>query len=278
MSSLVINTNTEAIAAYNNLNATDQAMSTAVNRLSSGLKVQTAADNASGYVISQFLTEQSNGLSQAISNGQDAVSVLQTASGAMNQITAVLQRMNQLATQASNGGATSTQAQSADNQEFQALMNQVSQIANTTDFGGTQLLNGSYQGQTFQLGAYNSANDQVTVSIAALTAGAAGVAISAQSISTTVSAQAAMSAIQAAISYVASQEASIGAIQNQIQVLTANNTVTQQNVQSANSQIVDTNMAKTMTQYSADQILMQAGTAMLSQAQQNPNLVLKLLQ
>lgn len=276
MSSLVINTNTEAIAAYNNLNATDQAMSTAVNRLSSGLKVQTAADNASGYVISQFLTEQSNGLSQAISNGQDAVSVLQTASGAMNQITAVLQRMNQLATQASNGGATSTQAQSADNQEFQALMNQVSQIANTTDFGGTQLLNGSYQGQTFQLGAYNSSNDQVTVSIAALTAGA--ISISGSVISNTVSAQAAMASIQAAISYVASAEASIGAIQNQIQVLTANNTVTQQNVQSANSQIVDTNMAKTMTQYSADQILMQAGTAMLSQAQQNPNLVLKLLQ
>lgn len=276
MSSLVINTNTEAIAAYNNLNATDQAMSTAVNRLSSGLKVQTAADNASGYVISQFLTEQSNGLSQAISNGQDAVSVLQTASGAMNQITSVLQRMNQLATQASNGGATSTQAQSADNQEFQALMNQVSQIANTTDFGGTQLLNGSYQGQTFQLGAYNSSNDQVTVSIAALTSGA--ISISGANISNTVSAQAAMASIQAAISYVASQEANIGAIQNQIQVLTANNTVTQQNVQSANSQIVDTNMAKTMTQYSADQILMQAGTAMLSQAQQNPNLVLKLLQ
>ncbi|MDA8392063.1 MAG: flagellin [Actinomycetota bacterium] len=276
MSSLVINTNTEAIAAYNNLNATDQAMSTAVNRLSSGLKVQTAADNASGYVISQFLTEQSNGLGQAISNGQDAVSVLQTASGAMNQITAVLQRMNQLATQAANGGATSTQAQSADNQEFQALMSQVSQIANTTDFGGTQLLNGSYQGQTFQLGAYNSANDQVTVSIAALTAGA--ISISGSVITNTVSAQAAMASIQAAISYVASQEAGIGAIQNQIQVLTANNTVTQQNVQSANSQIVDTNMAKTMTQYSADQILMQAGTAMLSQAQQNPNLVLKLLQ
>lgn len=276
MSSLTINTNIDAINAYNNLNSTDTAMSKAVSELSSGLQVQTAADNASGYVISQYLTEESNGLGQAITNGQDAVAVLQTASGAMNQITSILQRMNELATQAANGGATFSSAQSADNQEFQDLASQITQIAKSTQFGSTQLLDGSYTG-TFQVGAYNSANDQVGVSIQNLAAASLGIS-GTTSISSTASAQAAMSVVQSAVAYVATVEGNVGAVQNQIQALVANITVGQQNLQAANSQIVDVNMAKEMTSYSADQILMQAGTAMLAQAQQNPSLVLKLLQ
>lgn len=276
MSSLVINTNIDAINAYNNLNSTDQAMSKMAGELSSGLQVQTAADNASGYVISQYLTQQSNGLGQAITNGQDAVSVLQTASGAMNQIEAILQSMNTLATQAANGGASFSSAQGADNQEFQALAAQITQIATSTQFGSTQLLNGTYNG-TFQLGAFNGSADQVNVTIANLSASSIGLT-SGVGISSTASAQAAMALVQNAISYVATVEGAVGASQNQIQALVANITVGQQNLQAANSQIVDVNMAEAMTSYSADQILMQAGTAMLAQAQQNPSLVLKLLQ
>jgi flagellin len=281
VSALVINTNIDAINAYNNLNATNQAMSQAVSELSSGLRVQTAAQDASGYVISQYLTSESNGLDQAITNGQDAVAVLQTASGAMNQITSLLQRMNELATQAANGGATFSTAQQADNQEFSDLATQITQIAQSTQFGSTQLLDGTYSNQTFQLGAYNASADQVSVSIPELVAGSLafdGTNVASLSLDSTASAQQAMSVVQAAIAYVATVEANIGALQDQIQSLVANMTVGQQNVTAANSQIIDVNMAKEMTVYSADQILMQAGTAMLSQAQQNPSLVLKLLQ
>jgi flagellin len=275
--SLSVNTNISAIEAYNNLNATSNQMQTTINQLSSGLQIQTAADNAAGYVISQGLQTQANGLGVAINNGQDAISVLQIASGAMNQQIAILQTMNQLATQAANGGANNTQSSNADQQEFAALQSQLDQIANSTSFGNTSLLNGNYSNEVFQIGAYNQSADQITVSIGALTTGALGIASTAVSIGTVSAAQAAMSAVQSAILAVASAEAAIGAVQNQVQAIIANDTVAQQNVQSANSTLVDTNMAQAMTQFSSQQVLMQAGVAMLSQAQALPQLILKLL-
>jgi len=275
--SLSVNTNIAAIEAYNNLNATSNAMQTTIEQLSSGLQIQTAADNASGYVISQGLETQSNGLGVAINNGQNAISVLQIATGAMNQQVAILQKMNELATQAANAGTANSNSLNADQQEFAALQNQLDQIANSTSFGNQQLLNGSYSNESFQIGAYDSANDQVVVSIGALTTGALGVSSASVSIGTASAAMAAMSAVQSAILAVASAEANVGAIQNQIQAIVANDTVSQQNVQAANSTLVDTNMAQAMTKFSSQQVLMQAGVAMLSQAQALPQLILKLL-
>jgi flagellin len=275
--SLSVNTNIAAIEAYNNLNATSNAMQTTIEQLSSGLQIQTAADNAAGYVISQGLETQANGLGVAINNGQNAISVLQIATGAMNQQVAILQKMNELATQAANAGTANTNSLNADQQEFAALQSQLDQIANSTSFGSQQLLNGSYSNESFQIGAYDSANDQVVVSIGALTTGALGVSSADISISSASYALAAMSAVQNAILAVASAEANIGAIQNQIQAIVANDTVSQQNVQAANSTLVDTNMAQAMTKFSSQQILMQAGVAMLSQAQALPQLILKLL-
>jgi len=275
--SLSVNTNIAAIEAYNNLNATSNAMQTTIEQLSSGLQIQTAADNAAGYVISQGLQTQANGLGVAINNGQNAISVLQIATGAMNQQVAILQKMNELATQAANAGTANTNSLNADQQEFAALQSQLDQIANSTSFGSQQLLNGSYSNESFQIGAYDSANDQVVVSIGALTTGALGVSSADISISSASYALAAMSAVQNAILAVASAEANIGAIQNQIQAIVANDTVSQQNVQAANSTLVDTNMAQAMTKFSSQQILMQAGVAMLSQAQALPQLILKLL-
>lgn len=275
--SLSVNTNIAAIEAYNNLNATSNAMQTTIEQLSSGLQIQTAADNASGYVISQGLQTQSNGLGVAINNGQNAISVLQIATGAMNQQVAILQKMNELATQAANAGTANSNSLNADQQEFAALQNQLDQIANSTSFGNQQLLNGSYSNESFQIGAYDSANDQVVVSIGALTTGALGVSSASVSIGTASAAMAAMSAVQSAILAVASAEANVGAIQNQIQAIVANDTVSQQNVQAANSTLVDTNMAQAMTKFSSQQVLMQAGVAMLSQAQALPQLILKLL-
>jgi flagellin len=385
--SLTVNTNLAAISAYNNLSMTDSSLSGAIQKLSSGKQVTTAADNAAGYVVSQELTQQANGYGVAISNAQDGVSVLQTAQGAMNQITSILQKMSTLALQAANGGATDSTAQAADDAEFQALSSQIDQIANTTSFGNHNLLDGTYTSQTFQIGSNNSATNQVSVSIASLaatnlltattttdsligtdsvmTAGAVdplsdgvtggviytptggGAAIThgfrlaggetlAQiqaeadsafgagivtvsinpddaltfssttgslasgvdngllgssttsstsvtgpanpSLTATSGAQAAITAVQAALSAVSSKAGQLGALQNEMTSVVANLTVGQQNLQAADSQITDTNMASEMTSFTSDQVLEQAGVAMLSQAQQSSQYVLKLLQ
>src|SRR5579885_3221942 len=158
MSSLVVNTNISAVNAYNNLNATDQAMTQAISRLSSGLQIQTAADNPAGYVVAEGLQSQSNGYQVAISNAQNGVSLIQTASGALNQIASILQTMNSLALSSANGATNDTQSLAANQQEFAALQNQIDQIANTTSFGTSNLLNGSFSNQVLQVGAFENSN------------------------------------------------------------------------------------------------------------------------
>ncbi len=275
--SLSINTNIAAIDAYNNLNSTSNALDKTISQLSSGLQIQTAADNSSGYVIAQDLQAQSNGLNVAISNGQNAISVLQIANGAMNQQVNILQRMNQLAVQASNSGALSSNASNAVNTEFTDLATQLNQIANSTTFGsGSNSLLSTQQVLTFQLGAYAISTDQVAVTLQATTAASLGIA-STLSLGSFASAQLALSAVQGAIDLVATIQASVGASQNQIQADISNLTISQQNVQAAHSSLVDANMAQTMTTFTAQQILMQAGTAMLGQAQQLPSMILKLI-
>ncbi len=277
MSSLVVNTNQSAINAFNNLNSTDAAMTKAISELSSGLQIQTAADNPAGYVVAEGLESQANGFTQAISNAQAGVSLIQTASGALNQITSILQTMNQLALSSSNGATNDTGSLNANEQEFTALQNQIDQIASTTSYGTTALLDGTFTNQSLQVGAFDNSNQQLTLTIGAATTGALGVSTTSVSVASQVSAQAAVSAVQAAISTVASIEANVGATQNQLAVVVANLTVGQQNLQSAYSGLVDVNFAQETTTFTTDQILMQSGISMLSQAQQTPSLVLKLL-
>jgi len=278
MSSLVVNTNLSAINAFNNLNSTDQAMTKAISELSSGLQIQTAADNPAGYVVAEGLESQANGFTQAISNAQAGVSLIQTASGALNQITSILQTMNQLALSSANGATNDTGSLNANEQEFVALQNQIDQIANTTSYGTSALLDGTFSNQSLQVGAFDNSNQQLVLTIGAATTGALGVSSTAVNVSSQASAQAAVSAVQAAISSVASIEANVGATQNQLAVVVANLTVGQQNLQSAYSGLVDVNFAQETTTFTTDQILMQSGVSMLSQAQQTPSLVLKLLQ
>ncbi len=278
MSSLVVNTNQSAINVFNNLNSTDAAMTKAISELSSGLQIQTAADNPAGYVVAEGLESQANGFTQAISNAQAGVSLIQTASGALNQITSILQTMNQLALSSSNGATNDTGSLNANEQEFTALQNQIDQIATTTSYGTTALLDGTFTNQSLQVGAFDNSNQQLTLTIGAATTGALGVSTGSVSVATQVNAQAAVSAVQAAISTVASIEANVGATQNQLAVVVANLTVGQQNLQSAYSGLVDVNFAQETTTFTTDQILMQSGISMLSQAQQTPSLVLKLLQ
>src|ERR1700722_15455689 len=276
MSSLVVNTNVAAINAYNNLNATDTEMSKAISQLSSGLQIQSAADNPAGYVVSQDLLSQSNGYQQAVSNAQNGVSMIQTANGALNQISSLLQTMDSLAINSSNGATNSSQSLSANQQEFAALQNQIDQIAQTTSFGSTSLLDGSFSGQVLQVGAFDNTNQQLTITIQAATAASLGVSTTSISVGSAVSAQAAISAVQAAINTVASIEANVGSVQDQLTAIVANLTVGQQNLQSAYSGLVDVNFAQATATFSTDQILMQSGVSMFSQAQQEPSLVLKL--
>ncbi|HYA69497.1 MAG TPA: flagellin [Acidimicrobiales bacterium] len=275
MSSLVVNNNLSAVNAYNNLNTTDEAMTTAISRLSSGLQIQTAADNPAGYVTAEALNAQTNGYSTAISNAQNGVSLIQTASGALNQIANLLQTMSSLALNSANGATNDSQSLAANQAEFVALQNQIDQIASTTSFGTAALLDGSFSNQVLQIGAF--AGQTLALSIATTSTTALGVGSASVSVGTTASAQAAIASVQAAIDAVSSNEASVGAIQNQLTAVVANLTVGQQNLQAAYSGLVDVNFAQETTAFTTDQILMQSGVAMLAQAQQTPSMVLKLL-
>jgi flagellin len=278
---LLINDNIAALGAENNLDATDTAMSNVVGQLSSGLQIQTAADNPAGYSIAQSLQAEINGYGAAESNAQTAVSVLQTAQGAINAQESILQQANTIATQAANsttaGNAT---AAAADQQEFASLINQLDQIASSTTYAGVSLLSSSTAVLTFQVGPQASAADAVAVNLTATSSGALGVALTgtgAVAVNTVGSATAAMTAVQSAINTLASFAAALGSSQNQIQALSNNVTVAQQNLTSAHADLVDVNVASATSQFTSLQILEQSGISVLSQAQQLPQLALKLI-
>lgn len=278
MSGLLINYNGAAVNSYNNLDATNSSLSKVVGQLSSGLQIQSAADNPAGYVIGQYLQEEGNGYSTAISNVQTAVSVLQTAQGALGQEASILQTMNSLATEVANGGTQTSTTLAASQAEFASLQSELDQISSSTNYGGTPLLTGSYAGETFQVGPYNQASDQVVITIANSSSTALGVNSSAVSIGTVSAAEAAMTAVQSAISQVALQAANVGATQNQMTSLASNLTTAQENINSAHANLVDVNIAQATTKFASLQVLEQAGVSVLFQAQQLPNLATKLLQ
>jgi flagellin len=273
---LLINDNLAALGAENNLGATDSALANVVSALSSGLQIQTAADNPAGYSIAQSLQFEINGYGASLQNAQNAVSVLQTAQGAMNQQEAILQSMNTLATQAANS-SLSASAAAADNNEFQALLSQLNQIASSTTYAGVDLLDGSNPVLTFQIGPTNSASDQVTVGLQTTVSSSAGLDVAGLTITSVSNAVAAMASVQAAIQTLASSAAAVGAAQNQVQALANNITVAQQNLTAAHADLVDVNVASATSKYTSLQILEQSGVAVLAQAQQLPQLALKLI-
>jgi flagellin len=282
---LTVNTNVAAMNAYRNLSVTNDAMNQSMQRLSSGSRINSAADDAAGLAISEGLKSQIGGLTVAVRNTQDGISVAQTAEGALNESTAILQRMRDLAVQSANGGSNDQTAQSAANQEFTQLQSELDRIQKTTSFGGQKLLDGSYDG-TFQVGANNTGAEQIKID---LTAGGAlsgsgisgvdtaGLGLSGVDISSTSGAQAAITALDTAINGVSTVRASLGATQNRFEHTINNLNVAIQNTTAANSRIVDTDMASEMTNFSKSQILVQAGTAMLAQANQSSQSILKLL-
>ncbi len=274
MSSLVVDTNLTALDTLNQLDKTSTAESKAIGELSTGLAVQSAATGPAQYVISQSLESQSDGDTTAIANAQDGVSLIQTASGALSEISSILQTMDQLATSSANGATQTTTALAANTAEFKDLAETITQIATTTSFGKTKLLTGSFSG-TLQVGAYNTASEQVHLAISGMKLSDLG--LTASNVGSSATAASAIALVQSAISYVDENASKVGAAQDELDSVVATLTVAQQNIAAANSQLVDVTMAAEMTTYTTDQILEQTGVAMLAQAQQAPSLVLKLL-
>jgi flagellin len=267
---LRINQNIAAFNAYRNLSVTDGQMSKSLEKLSSGFKINRAADDASGLAISESLRAQVGGLKVAVRNAQDGISVVQTAEGALTETHAILQRMRDLAVQASNDGAQDSTAKDAAQAEFSQLVEELDDIADKTKFGSTKVLDGSYS-KTFQVGA--SAGDTLTVTVDTATASALGV----DALDLTTAASAAITALDSAITSVSTTRANLGALQNRLEHKINNLNVAVENLSASESRIRDTDMAQEMVAFTRSQILSQAGTAMLAQANQAPQGVLQLL-
>ena len=279
---LVINTNTAAINAQRNLTSTQSSLNTSLSRLSSGMRITSAKDDAAGLAISEKLKAQVRGLSQAERNANDGISLVQTAEGALNEVSSSLIRMRELAVQASTG-TLGTEEREYLNDEFKALMTEIDRIANVTEFNGMYLLNGaSSGGVSFQVGLNDSTNDRITVSIAAINTASiggtgAGNMLVSQSISTATNAQDALDIIDEAIKDISGARGGLGAVQNRLQT-TVNNLATQrENISSANSRIRDVDVADETVSMTRSQILMQAGVSVLAQANQLPSMALSLL-
>jgi flagellin len=263
--SLYINTNLSAMDAENNLVSTDTNLSAAMEHLSSGLRINSAADDAAGFTISENLTGQINGVAQAQQNTQDGVSLVQTADGSLSEVEQMLQRIRELAVQYSNGTLDATD-QTAINTEVSQLASEIERIGETAQFNGIYLLN-SVQTITFQVGA--NAGEVIAVSTISLGASVGSFSLGAATV---------LASIDASINAVAGVDATLGSVQNRLQYTMDNLSTYEENLTSANSRIVDVDMASEMTTFTNLQILQQAGTAILAQANQLPQTILKLLQ
>ncbi len=264
---LRVNNNIAAFNAYRNLSATDGAMSKSLEKLSSGLRINRAADDAAGLAISEGLRSQIGGLKVGARNAQDGISVVQTAEGALTEVHSMLQRMNDLAVQYSNG-TMSTESKSALAAEFSQLQTEVTRIKDNTKFNGNALFAGT--DMKFQVGY--ASTDAITVAgtsaLKDFSTAIAGLAITSATASDDVQAQ---------ITAVSTQRAELGAIQNRFEHTLNNVNVAVENLSASESRIRDTDMAQEMVSFTRSQILSQAGTAMLAQANQSSQGVLSLL-
>jgi len=261
--SLTVNTNVEAMDAQRNLNNTENALAGSMERLSSGLRINSAADDVAGYAIDQQLQGQVNGLVQASQNSADAVSLAQTAQGALNEVEQMLQRTRELAVEYANGTNSATDKTAIENESTQ-LTEEIEKVGETTEFNEIKLLSGAAKEITFQVGA--NEGETLGVKTVDLATDVAGVAISE------------IKTIEKAIEKVASSASEFGAVQDRLQYTQTDLATYEQNLTAAQSTIVDVNMAAEMTNYTKEQVLSQAGISVLSQANSLPQAVLKLLE
>ena len=281
--SLSILTNVSAMQTEQNLLNSSNAVATAEQRLSSGLRINSAADDAAGYAISEGLTSQINGLSEAADNTNDAVSMVQTASSSLSNVQDMLQRVYELGVQYNNGTNSSTDKQDIQD-EVNQLTQEIDRQQSSSNFNGINLLSGSAGSNgtvSFQVGANSGDTLSVTFSNIENTTMTTGFSWSNASTGGQVfdlSSSTALANLTSAIDAISSYAAELGAVQNRLQYTSDEISATSTNLSATNSQITDVNMAQEMTTLTQQQVLEQAGTAMLSQAQSQPQMILKLLQ
>ena len=270
-----INTNVMALNAQNMLAGNQGSVQKSINKLSSGLRINGAADDASGLAISEKMRSQIRGLNQAESNAQDGISLIQTAEGALQQTTDILQRMRELVVKAENDGVLSPKDKEAIDVEIQALKTEINRIADSTTFNGRKLLDGTGGTFKFKIGANTLPGDTLTINIGSMKTDAG--ALSLTNVGITATEQSLMD-IDAAIVKVSSERAQLGAIQNRMEYAIESLSATAENLTAAESRIRDVDMASEMVNYTKNNILQQSAMAMLAQANQQPQQILSLLQ
>ena len=271
--------NMQAMNSNRMLGVNTLAQAKSTERLSSGYRINRAADDAAGLTISEKMRAQIRGLTQASANAQDGISCVQTAEGALNEVEDMLQRMNELAVKSANGTNTSADRE-AIQKEVSALQDEISRVAESTEFNTQKLLNGDFAGnkaKVLQVGAENDEAQTIKIDIAAMDASSLGIDSSKVDVSTKDGAKSAIDAIKEAIDEVSAQRSDLGAVQNRLEHTIKNLDNVVENTTAAESQIRDTDMATEMVNYAKNNILQQAGQSMLAQANQLTQGVLTLL-
>ncbi|MGF6392263.1 flagellin domain-containing protein [Pseudomonas plecoglossicida] len=281
---LTVNTNTTSLGVQKNLNRASDALSTSMTRLSSGLKINSAKDDAAGLQIATRMTSQIRGQTMAIKNANDGISIAQTAEGAMQEQTNILQRMRELAVQSRND-SNSTEDREALNKEFAQMSDELSRIAKSTQLNGKNLLDGTAGKLTFQVGSNSGADNQISISLdsgfdaASLSVDSATIAITGStSDEAEASMNAALDAIDLALQTINTTRADLGASQNRLTSTVNNLQNINENAEAARGRVQDTDFAAETAQLTKQQTLQQASTSVLAQANQLPSAVLKLLQ
>ena len=269
-------TNISSLRAQRNLNKTSNALTQNINRLSSGLRINRAGDDAAGSAISSQLTAYEQGLKQASRNSNDGISVIQTAEGALSEMTGIVQRMRELSVQAANEGTMDTTERGYLDQEFQLLESELDRIVNVTEYNGQKLVDGSISaGVNFQVGMKNTSNDRISVSIANTSSTKLG--LNDEALSTATGAQKAIAALDTALQTINTERGTLGATQNRLEMTLSNLATMHENMAAGNSRIKDVDVAEETASMSRNQILSQAGTSVLAQANQLPQSALSLI-
>lgn len=274
---LYVNTNVSSLEAQRNLSANTMQQATTFQRLSSGLRINTAADDAAGLAISERMGAAIRSYGMAERNTNNAVSMAQTAEGALSQVSSILQRLREVTIQAANGDVTATDRGYLD-QEFTAMKEEITRIFDNTSFNGKQLLGGAATTIDFQVGIDNTTSDRLQMAFGGLDLTALGINASNVAGATPANAQAAITAIDGAITATNTKRADFGASMNRLQVTVANLQSMRTNLSAAHGRIRDVDVAEESSKMARQQVLMQAGVSVLSQANQSPQLAMKLLQ
>ena len=269
-------TNVASLRAQRNLNKTANAMTGHIEKLSSGLRINKAGDDAAGSAISSQLTAYEQGLKQANRNANDGVSLIQTAEGAMNEMTGIVQRMRELSVQAANEGTMDSTERGYLDQEFQLLESELDRIVDVTEYNGQKLVDGDISaGVSFQVGMKNTTNDRISVTIA--NSDSTSLGLNDESLATATGAQKAIASLDTALQTINTTRGTLGATQNRLEATMSNLSVMHENMAAGNSRIKDVDVAEESAAFTRSQILSQAGTSMLAQANSLPQSALSLI-